>query len=272
MSIIGQTHLNDILQTASLQTLPHSIVLSGEEGSGRKTFCSELAASLGIESRIFEGKIDQEFVLDCFLRTQPFMLIFAGDKLQEKDQNALLKLAEEPGENIYILIIVEALNTLIPTLLNRCQIWQMSNYSRDTLQAFLESEADAELILSLAETPGQVRAFQQLPLAEMQELAIKMVDSIDRAAFPNTLTITNQIGFKEEKAKFPYREFSKVLLKAFRDKIILSEEPKYQRGYILTDRYIHNWKMYPRLDQRELFEHFLTTLWKEVRIVGTSRS
>lgn len=267
MSIIGQDVLINKIDQYSIYTLPHSIVLCGEEGSGRHLLCQRIAANLSLDLREIAGKINYDFVLDEFVDSQPHLLIFAGDIIQERDQNAILKLVEEPGENIFIIILTECLDNLIPTLRNRCHIWTLEGYSKDSLRSFV-TEGDADLILSLANTPGQVLKFQELPLQDMVELATKIADSLDRASLPNTLTITDRLGFKDEKGKFEYRVFSKVLLNIYVERVKASPDLKYLKGVECTSKYIQTWKKYPRLDMKELFEHFLTNLWKEVRNCG----
>lgn len=272
MSIIGQKRLVDKIDQYSIYTMPHSIILCGEEGSGRHLICQKIAINLGLDLREIAGKINYDFVLDEFVDSQPHLLIFAGDTAQERDQNAILKLVEEPGENIFIIILTECLDNLIPTLRNRCQIWTLEGYSKNTLRSFLTRSSDSELVLSLANTPGQVQKFQELPLQDMVELAVKIADSLDRASLPNTLTITDRLGFKDEKSKFEYRVFSKVLLNTYVERVKASSDLKYIKGAECTSRYIQVWKKYPRLDMKELFEHFLINLWKEVRNCGASRA
>lgn len=271
MSIIGQDRLVNQIDQHSIYTLPHSIILCGEEGSGRHLLCQRMAANLGLDLRELTGKINHEFVLDEFVDSQPHMLLFTGDMLQERDQNTILKLIEEPGENIFITILVECLDILLPTVRNRCQVWTLDGYSKDALKSFL-TNGDENLILSLATTPGQVLRFQELPLQDMLELATKIADSLDRASLPNTLTITDRLGFKEEKNKFGYKYFSKVLLAIYVERVKTSLDLKYVRGVECISKYIQTWKKYPRLDMEELFEHFLVNLWKEVRDCGTSRA
>lgn len=271
MSVIDQDKLLERIRQHSIYTFPHSIILCGEEGSGRHSLCQEVASSLGIELREIAGKINYDFILDEFVDSQPHLLIFAGDTLQERDQNTILKLVEEPGENIFILILVECLDILLPTIRNRCQVWNLEGYSKSTLRKFLSQEEE-EPILSLAKTPGQVKKFQELPLQDMIELAVKMADNLDIASLPNTLTITDKLGFKDEKNKFEYKDFSKVLLYVFTERVKSSSNLKYIKGVECTSRYIRTWKRYPRLDMKELFEHFLVTLWREMRDCGIKRS
>lgn len=267
MSIIGQDRLVNQIDQHSIYTLPHSIILCGEEGSGKHLLCQRIAANLGLDLREIAGKINHDFVLDEFVDSQPHMLLFTGDTLQERDQNTILKLIEEPGENIFVVILTECLETLLSTVRNRCQIWNLEGYSRDSLKSFVAG-GDADLILSLASTPGQVLKFQELPLQDMVELATKIADSLDRASLPNTLTITDRLGFKDEKNKFEYKVFSKVLLNTYVERVRVSSDLKYIKGVECTSKYIQTWKKYPRLDMKELFEHFLINLWKEVRNCG----
>ena len=77
--------------------------------------------------------------------------------------------------------------------------------------------------------------------------------------------ITDRVAFKDEKDRYNYQLFGKVLLQICRSRAISSSDIKYNVEYTLTTTYLQTQRKYPRLDKRELFEHYLVSMWKGVR-------
>lgn len=267
MSVIGQEKIKNLFNQP-LYAIPHSIILCGEEGSGRRTICHEVAQLHDMECRFVDSKIDIEFVNELMTSAAPTLVIFDGDRLTERDQNSLLKLIEEPGDNVYCVIITECIDYLLVTIQNRCQVWNMEAYTKEQLKAFIPSEDSKELLLELAHTPGQIQNYSQQPLKEIKEFAEKVVDNIDKASIANSLMITDRVAFKDEKDKYNYQLFGKVLLQICKSRVVNSSDLKYSVEYTLTNNYLQTQRKYPRLDKRELFEHYLVSMWKGVREDG----
>ena len=267
MSIIGQNKIQSLFNQ-SLYVIPHSIILCGENGSGRKSVCKEFADRFEMEYKFVDSKIDVDFVNDLMSSPSLTLVVFDGDKLIERDQNSLLKLIEEPSDNVYCGIITECVDFLLPTIKNRCQVWNMESYTKEQLQSFSQPSESQDLILELAHTPGQVQEYQQQPIQEIYQFAEKVIDNIDKAAIANTLMITERVAFKDEKDKYDYQLFGKLLLYVSKNRVLNSQDNKFIQGYNLTNQYLQTQRKYPRLDKRELFEHYLVTLWKGMREDG----
>ena len=267
MSIIGQNKLRSLF-SQPLLSIPHSIILCGEAGSGRRSICKEFAANFNIDYKFVDSKIDDDFVNDLMIRSLPAVVVFDGDLITERDQNSILKLIEEPGDNIYCVVITECVDFLLPTIKNRCQVWNIEPYTKDQLRGFLSESDNEDLVLELAHTPGQVQEYQKQPLQEIYQFAEKVVDNIDKAAIANTLMITDKIAFKDEKGKYDYQLFGRLLLLVSRARVLNSCDSKFVQQYNLTNQYLQVQRKYPRLDKRRLFEHYLITMWKGVRENG----
>ena len=80
--------------------------------------------------------------------------------------------------------------------------------------------------------------------------------------------ITERVAFKDEKDKYDYQLFGKLLLYVSKNRVLSSQDSKFIQGYNLTNQYLQTQRKYPRLDKRELFEHYLITLWKGMRENG----
>ena|SRR3990167_11507880 len=55
------------------------------------------------------------------------VMIRCAEKMNVAASNALLKLLEEPPDNVYFLLQAAQLSTMLPTVLSRCQIWRVGD-------------------------------------------------------------------------------------------------------------------------------------------------
>ncbi|MDD3050804.1 MAG: AAA family ATPase, partial [Candidatus Cloacimonetes bacterium] len=67
-----------------------------------------------------------------------FMLIEHADRMNEKAANAFLKTLEEPPENSLIILTTTKPNSLLPTILSRCQKVQFLPLPRGIIETYLE--------------------------------------------------------------------------------------------------------------------------------------
>lgn len=69
------------------------------------------------------------------------VLIPQAEKLTESAANALLKTLEEPGQNSFLLLQTAYVNTLMPTILSRCQRWDLPAHYSGQVQHWLQSQS-----------------------------------------------------------------------------------------------------------------------------------
>ena len=149
--------------------LPHTVIISGGEGSGKKTFAAELAASYfctstldrpcGVcldcrlalsgthpdleyissssESKI--GAINVELVRKVKMRSQikpnqsdrrGFVLLNCQTMLAQA-QNALLKQIEEPVKGVFYILVTENSHALLETIRSRAVSFNMSDLTTE---------------------------------------------------------------------------------------------------------------------------------------------
>lgn len=71
-------------------------------------------------------------------------IIYPAEKLNEHSSNALLKILEEPPENVVIILISSNAADLMPTILSRCQLLQFKKMDYVKILSLLKAEYGIE--------------------------------------------------------------------------------------------------------------------------------
>jgi DNA polymerase-3 subunit delta' len=98
------------------------------------------------------------------------ILIRCAEKMNAASSNALLKLLEEPPNGVYFILQALHLNNFLPTVLSRCQRWQLPGV-RDNYQTFTDFLTTAPLSV---EDPDVAAVRQKLPEI-LQDLSVVLV-------------------------------------------------------------------------------------------------
>ncbi|MBR0236255.1 MAG: DNA polymerase III subunit [Clostridia bacterium] len=152
--------------------LSHAYLVSGPEGSGKKTLTLAVMANLALEQngedvarRVNSGvcpdvsivKPDEdkkttgvdtvrEFISRVAL--SPSELDFKAyifdkaDRLTVQAQNALLKVIEEPPENVYIFLLCDEASSMIKTVRSRVQQVQTERFMPERIYDYFKDRAD----------------------------------------------------------------------------------------------------------------------------------
>ena len=199
--MVGQEKLISNINSLTLDTFPHTLLLVGERGSGKHLIVDYIGNHFGFEVIDVTDDISLELIDTITLRIEPKIYLIDGTLLTEKKENVLLKFLEEPVKNSFIIILCEAPQQLLPTIINRCRRWDLAKYSKLDLSQFLDDPNDVKsaiLLDDVANTPGQIIEFQKQDLTNIIGLCNTIIDKIAGANCQNTLTITNKIAFNHE--------------------------------------------------------------------------
>jgi len=169
-------------------TLPHALLITGPDGSGKKTLALEIMLALNCENkgnesfplpcgkcntcrRIREGNYTdvtrlsrhkdkatigveevRDFRESMFLSATEssfkLYVIEEADKLTVNAQNALLKVLEEPPKSVIIILIAESQDKILTTIKSRAQSISMEYFSPDAITAYLVKNNDRANALS----------------------------------------------------------------------------------------------------------------------------
>ena len=258
MTIVGQDKLINFIDKHTLSNLPRTIMLEGLSGSGRHSICNYIAEKFNLIIEDISDNLTYEKIEEINLRVEPFLYIIDASKLTVKNENAILKFLEEPLKNAFIILLSENRYNQIETIRNRCRILTMETYSEEDLKTFITNKDDEHIILTICKTPGDIIKMQSHPIKDMLDLCIKIFEKIHVASFANTLTLSNNIAFKNEKDKYDFNIFFKALLYVAMVRV-RNNEANAITEYQLTNEY-YNKSLVRNVDKKVLFENFLIKL------------
>lgn len=192
--LIGQenlrAHFDDLIEH---KRLPKLIILAGERGQGKYTLAQHVAERIGDIYQPEDLKVDdiRELVEDAqSLSRRRVYILEDADEMTMQAQNALLKFAEEPTQNAYIIMTIQTENNMLPTIKSRGYMFQLEPYSQEQLRQF----TDNEKLIEMFNTPGQIKAAQKVDMAKLEENVERVIDNLTRVSAANAFNIKNHFS------------------------------------------------------------------------------
>ena len=243
-TILGQENLCQTILNYSLDTFPHSVLLVGQKGSGKDLIINFISNHLKLTVNFLET-ISFESLNDIYINSVP--QIYIMENLTIKEQNQILKFLEEPPKTSFIIIKSEYLGQYLDTIQNRCRIFQLERYFKSSLKDF----TDNELILSIAETPGEILSLEKSNFKEVYLFAQKVLDKISIASYGNLFNIVDHV--KSQELNISIDLFIKVL------KWIIIKNIQISQNYSLygLTKGLESDLNIPHVNKEQLFENYL---------------
>lgn len=131
-------------------------------------------------------------------RTKVF-LISDADNMNPQSANALLKILEEPPKNSLLILTTSKLNSLLPTIIGRCQKIHFDSISKENLSSYIKNlEAEispAELNFYTELADGSVTKAQTIIDGSFDELRKKVLVLLRNLVTMNTVKAGLDIDF-----------------------------------------------------------------------------
>ncbi len=175
--IIGQDQIKEHLQNAiKLQKVSHAYILHGERASGKEFIATVFSMALNCESKEekpcltchsckqamtlnqpdiirithekpasigvddIRSQINGDMGIKPYSSPYKIYIIQEAEKMTVQAQNALLKTLEEPPAYGVILLLVNNINSLLPTILSRCVVLDMKPVKDSLVMKYLMEE------------------------------------------------------------------------------------------------------------------------------------
>lgn len=264
--MIGQKKLKDeISKINCLDDIPKSIIVQGEAGSGRHTFIEELFAKYSIGIVDIELDFSPELLDYMYTLSIPKVYIIDIDKIAENKrierfQNTILKFLEEPPEFAWIVVLVEDIESILPTVVNRCQLYKLFPYSVEELRQISNeyNKNYTDSVLKVLKTPGNIINKDISQLNEIFDLAINIVKSIGNATPSNALSIRDK--FIRDDNPLDLDIFINIILEEFSVAYNKSNyDNKYFESYIATLKFKKDLKVIG-VNKKYLIDNYLVNL------------
>lgn len=165
-------HLQNAIQAGKVS---HAYIFHGEEGMGKKMLATAFAKTLqcmggsilpcnkcrscmqcdsanqpdiiwvtheklSISVDDIRDQVNGDIQIKPYDSPYKIYIIDSADKLTESAQNALLKTIEEPPEYAVVLLLVNNLSVILPTILSRCVVLNLKPVDKKALKQFLMEE------------------------------------------------------------------------------------------------------------------------------------
>ena len=264
MEFVGQKNLLKTLNGYTFQTLPHTILLLGEDGCGKKTIVKYISNKFGLELIEIDNKVLPENLIDYQHRVVKTLYLIDLSKFAlEKAQNQFLKFIEEPSDSVYVVLINTSEVGILPTILNRCQKLRFEPYNINELKQI--KQFDNELIYKVCKTPGQLKNIDDKKINELYSLCSTMTHKIQAAPYANMISIAPRINYKEDYTKFDFETFLNMLEYVSITSFIQEQNNTAAKIYLYVSKRRQELLQNSRIQKEPFMINLLDELWKETR-------
>lgn len=259
--MLGQDHLIKYLNSCTIDSFPKASLLLGPFGCGKHTYLDMISNKLNLNKLDVTDVIDFEYILNMYNVSIPNIYFIDIDKFTEKKQNIILKLLEEPPSKAYIVLLATDKSLLLPTIINRCNIFEFKPYTKEVLCTFIKDNINTDLICNVLDTPGKVLTANSENITDLYNLCVKICMKLPEASFNNALTISDKMNYSDQYNKFDIEAFFMMMKKVLLEKYIETSSLKLLDYYSMTIEYTKRLHQDKRLDKQKLIENYIGKMW-----------
>ena len=264
--IIGLESIKKNVENYTLDTLPHSIIILGKQGSGKHVIVNLICEKFNFELIDITKDLSEELVENIYRYPNIRSYMIDLRLITEKNQNIILKLFEEPPVNAFIFILANNSNQVLPTVLNRGLTIYIPRYDYNDLIVFAKSKNInlQDRYKHIIETPGDILSLysNNTNLDKLEELIDKISSKLNIASYSNTLTIANKLNYSDEYDKFDIKLFLDLLCLKYSDNYLIKNISKDSKLYNIVNGYKKKLDLDPRLNKKNLITNMLGELWR----------
>lgn len=208
--MIGQ---KELLRTIERQlrnnNFPQFAVFTGNGLLDKLELVGIIAKELKAEHIItVSPKVDdvREIITNAYTQRSPIVYgIMEIDNVSAQAKNSLLKLAEEPPANVYIIISVNDANNLLRTLKSRAAVYTMQHYTQAELAGYIKAQYahkvkpdELEMVYNICETPDEIDLLlSNYEVADFWDYVELVADNIAEVSGANSFKIADKLRIKD---------------------------------------------------------------------------
>ena len=152
-------------------------------------------------------------------------------------QNKLLKILETPPENVYIILNVENINAVLPTIISRCKKIRLEKFDNETIKEIVRKNNPKVDVNVIAEASGgslqrALNFAQDAEFNDCYELAIFTLENLKSSA--TLLSVSSKIVEK----KNYFDNYLEILISMLRDILLIR---------LRRENYVENKQLLERL-------------------------
>lgn len=195
--MVGQINLlRTIDNLIENNKFPQFVVLEGTIGSGRTLITNYIAEKLGATLKeVTELKIANTREIIDEAKNLSFKVVYLFKNVEGMNiqaENSLLKLAEEPTPNCYLIMTVENVSSLLPTIQSRAKVLKIDPYTDEELLQITNRKD----LIKICKSPGIIKLFENCDADDTLKFADKIINNISKISVMNMLTILTYIDIE----------------------------------------------------------------------------
>lgn len=213
--IIGQTKLVNKLLGYSFNSMPKTMLLIGENGSGKHFITKKFVEYLGVVLQEITAQTTADQLVEYFQNPIQTVYILNLSEIPERQQHKYLKFIEEPSSNMRVILLAESEVGILPTILNRCVKFVLEDYTVEQLkQLSWATQVDNPIIYDICKTPGQLLNLAQIDnLGALKDFCINILKVAPMAEYGPFMGFNCSINYKDNFKKFDPDIFLNLLIK-----------------------------------------------------------
>lgn len=249
---------------------PVSNLIVGKEGMGKSIFMKECLKKYSKENLTIINLLEIEDILECYDKIDEciYLIDFSESVSNiEKKQNKLLKFIEEPPINCKIFILANSKSIVLPTIINRCMVWEFTKYTKEELDRV--HQVEDEWLTSILDTPKlrvDTRNTDREYFETLKNIITQLFSKGHHATYSNILSIDKYLG----DGQYDFGLF----LNACRYELyrLLIEDSSYINLYLFTSKVITELENVYNINKKYLIDKYLVEVKDELtRIKSTHR-
>lgn len=265
--MIGQHDLKEQIGDLFLKgKFPRFSIFVGEKGSGRKTFIQqEIGNKWGLYQEC-SCDVDtvREIIDQAYRQTTPAVYVFAdADNMSVAAKNAMLKVTEEPPNNVLFIMTLTNLGNTLNTIRSRATVFYMDIYHPNQILEYYHLKKlgeDDDIVKQYCTVMGDVDLLCSYEVKAFKQFVETVLDNAEKVSGANSFKIGNRLNLGTDDKKYDILLF----FKAFRAECInrIEKDPmRYLRGINVTNKYFGELRI-AGINKQMLFDSWLLDIRK----------